>query len=110
MPEHGIATAEDGFQLDIQLNDRAGDAWLITRDPLISVPLRDAAAMSPWGLPTVVPEVLLVFKARTCAAATGSTPGPAPSPRPATARLAAGPVSRMGHPWMSELSGDGGVK
>ena len=33
-------------------------------DPSISLPFGDAVAMSPWGLPTAVPEALLAFKAR----------------------------------------------
>ncbi|MGH2610300.1 MAG: nucleotidyltransferase domain-containing protein, partial [Tepidiformaceae bacterium] len=64
VPADGIATIEDGFWLDIQIADRSRNDWLISRDPLISMPLREAVATSPWGLPTVVPEVLLAFKAR----------------------------------------------
>jgi hypothetical protein len=60
---NGIMTAEDGFVLDIQLNECAGDRWTLSRDPLISAPLGDAITMSSWGIPTVVPEVLLFYKA-----------------------------------------------
>ena len=49
--------------LDIQLGDRSGDDWILSRRPRISLPLRNGIQASPWGLPTVVPEVLLFFKA-----------------------------------------------
>ena len=64
MPEDGIATAEDGFSLDIQLDDRQDEDWVLSHDPLLSVPLARCIAESAWGLPTVVPEVLLFYKAR----------------------------------------------
>lgn len=111
MPEGGIATTEDGFWLDIQLNDRAGDTWLISRDPLIKVSLGDAVAMSRWGLPTVVPEVLLVFKARDLRRR-DKLDFQALLPRLDQQQRdwLRHAISLMGHPWMSELSGDGGVQ
>lgn len=111
VPENGIATTEDGFWLDIQLDDRAGDAWLISRDPPISVPLREAVAISPWGLPTVVPEVLLAFKARDLRRRDrldfeALLPGLDHNQRDWLRNV----VSLMGHPWMSQLSRSGGVE
>ena len=64
MPKDGIATAEDGFFLDIQVDDRAGDAWIVNPDPEVSILFERGVLMSPWGLPTASPEVLLFFKAR----------------------------------------------
>ena len=64
MPKDGIATTEDGFFLDIQIDDRAGDEWILHRDPPISRPLRRAAQASLWGIPVASPDVLLFFKAR----------------------------------------------
>ncbi len=59
----GVLKPEQGFTLDIQLNERSGDDWILSQQPRISLPLRNGVQQSPWGLPTVVPEVLLFFKA-----------------------------------------------
>jgi hypothetical protein len=64
VPADGIATTEDGFILDIQVDDRMGGEWVLSREPLLTVPLRDAVQMSPWGVPMAAPELLLFFKAR----------------------------------------------
>jgi hypothetical protein len=64
IPPDGIATTEDGFFLDIQLDDRSDDQWILSRDPRIQVPLSEAVAECPWGVPAVLPEVLLFFKAK----------------------------------------------
>ena len=72
----GVLTPQQGFGLDIQFGDRSGRDWILsstaawewpaaarTRQPRIGVPLRHGIEASPWGLPTVVPKVLLFFKA-----------------------------------------------
>lgn len=69
----GILTPEQGFILDIQFNDRTGDEWILSSTAVwesqgqlaldIRVPLQEVIRTSPWDLPTVVPEVLLLFKA-----------------------------------------------
>ena len=63
VPPDGILTPQQGFGLDIQFNDRSGDDWILSHRPRISLPLRNGVQQSAWGLPTVVPEVLLFFKA-----------------------------------------------
>ena len=63
LPDMVDSPAEQGFGLDIQLNDRSGDEWVLSREPRITMPLRGAIQQSPWGLPTAAPEVLLFFKA-----------------------------------------------
>ena len=63
-PPDGVLTPQQGFSLDIQFGDRSGDDWILSRQPRISLPLRNGVQQSPWGLPTAVPEVLLFFKAR----------------------------------------------
>ena len=40
MPKDGIATDEDGFFLDIQIDARAGDEWVVLHDPRISIAVR----------------------------------------------------------------------
>ena len=97
--------AASGFGLDIQLDDRSGDDWVLSRQPRISVPLRNGVQQAPWGLPTVVPEVLLFFKARELRR------------RDKLDFLALLPhltaeqrdwlrnaISLAGHPWLSQLS------
>jgi hypothetical protein len=63
LPERVDLAPEQGFTLDIQLGDRSGGDWVLRRRPRVSLSLRDCIQPSPWGLPTVVPEVLLFFKA-----------------------------------------------
>jgi hypothetical protein len=50
--------AEDGFGLDIELGERAGERWVLSREPYVTVPLSTSVAMSPWRIPTLTPEVL----------------------------------------------------
>ena len=57
------APAQQGFGLDIQLNERSGQDWIFSREPHISLPLRLSVRQSGWGLPTVCQEVLLFYKA-----------------------------------------------
>jgi len=54
---------EAGFGLDIELGERSGNEWVLSREPYVVVPLAGNVAMSPWGIPMVTPEVLLAFKA-----------------------------------------------
>jgi hypothetical protein len=65
LPNHVMGRLDDGeaFSLDVQLSDRAGDGWILSAEPRVIIPLRKAVQRSPWGLPTVVPEVLLFYKA-----------------------------------------------
>lgn len=74
VPETGILTAEQGFGVEFVFNELIGDGeWLLyfipndvegfTPKPVLSVPLERCIKESPWGLPTLVPEVLLFYKA-----------------------------------------------
>ena len=63
LPERVNDAAVQGFGLDIQIDDRAGDEWVLKRDPRVSRLLGDCVQESSWGLPAAVPEVLLFFKA-----------------------------------------------
>jgi hypothetical protein len=45
------------------VNEQSGDEWLLNREPPIALPRSRWCEDSAWGLPTVVPEVLLFFKA-----------------------------------------------
>jgi hypothetical protein len=112
-PVSGIMLAEDGFILDVQINDRDSSHWLLMDEPRLARSLPDAVRTSLWGIPTVVPEVLLFYKAidlrrrdRTDFAAL--LPALAPAQR-AWLREA---VAAMGHPWSRELAaaGAGGAR
>jgi hypothetical protein len=63
IPGDGIARAEEGFTTEFQLNERSGNDWLLSEHPQISLALEESVRQSPWQLPTVVPEVILFFKA-----------------------------------------------
>jgi len=110
----GDLTPQQGFSLDIQFGDRSGDEWILSLQARISLPLRNGVQQSPWGLPTVVPEVLLFFKATAYA----GTPNYM-RPRDRQDFLALKPrlskeqrnwlreaisVVDAGHPWLAELS------
>ncbi len=101
----GVLKPEQGFTLDIQLGDRSGDDWILSRQPRISLPLENGVQRSPWGLPTVVPEVLLFFKAgelrrRDKLDFLALLPHLTQEQRD----WVRGAISLVGHPWLSQLS------
>ena len=105
LPERVNAAAQQGFSLDIQLNDRSGDDWILPRQPRISLPLRNGVQRSPWDLPTAVPEVLLFFKAcdlrrRDKLDFLGLLPHLTAEQRDWLRDA----ISLIGHPWLSQLS------
>jgi len=63
LPDRVDNAAGQGFGLDVQFNERSGDDWLLSREPRVAMPLQRAVGQSGWGLPTLVPEVLLFYKA-----------------------------------------------
>jgi hypothetical protein len=64
LPDHLDAPAQAGFALEVLLNERSGGDWIFSREPRIAVPLRRCVRQSAWGLPTLVPEVILFYKAK----------------------------------------------
>jgi hypothetical protein len=54
---------QQGFHLDIQLNERSDGEWVLSREPRVAMSLADCIRQSAWGLPTLVPEVVLFYKA-----------------------------------------------
>ena len=105
LPNRVDAASQQGFSLDIQLNERSGDDWILSRQPRISLSLRNAVQQSPWGLPTVVPEVLLFYKAldlrrRDKLDFLAFLPELTQEQRD-WLRSA---ISLVGHPWLSQLS------
>ncbi len=101
----GVLKPEQGFTLDIQLGDRFGDDWILSRQPRISLPLGDGVQQSPWGLPTVVPEVLLFFKARELRQRDKvDFLALLPQLTREQRDWVRGAISLAGHPWLSQLS------
>jgi hypothetical protein len=105
LPEGAVLTPEQGFVLDVLLDNRSGDEWLLWDEPRVSTPLVNGVQESPWGLPTVVPEVLLFFKA-TEPRRRDHLDFAALLPHLGTAQRdwLRDAVSRLGHPWLRRLS------
>jgi hypothetical protein len=55
--------ARQGFGLDVQINERLGGDWLMSRKPELRRPLAECIGKTGWGVPAVTPEVLLFYKA-----------------------------------------------
>ncbi len=63
-PAHIHARRPGWPELDFALNVRSGDRWLLSVEPELVVSITDAVLNSPWGLPTLSPELILWHKAR----------------------------------------------
>lgn len=63
LPEDGVCEPAKGWWLDIQIDEGAGDEWVLRREPRVALPMRDAIRTTPWGVPATSPEALLFFKA-----------------------------------------------
>lgn len=105
MPDRLDDPAQQGFGLDIQVNERSGDDWIFSRAPRISLPLHQCVGQSGWGLPTLVPEVLLFFKARDLRRRDkldflGLLPHLTDEQRDWLRNA----ISLVGHPWLTQLS------
>lgn len=105
LPDRVDSAEAQGFGLDIQLNDRSADDWILSAKPLIGLSLRDAVQQSPWGLPTVVPEVLLFFKALDLRRRDKlDFQHVLPTLSHEQRDWLRDAISLVGHPWLSELS------
>ena len=106
-----------GFNLEVIHNERSGDDWVFSREPRITMPLRRCARQSAWGVPAVVPEVILFYKANP--PAWRDLPPPPLRPRDDLDFLALTPhltrqardwfleaisLVNPGHPWLPRLS------
>jgi Aminoglycoside-2''-adenylyltransferase len=52
-----------GFKLDININERQHGDWILLREPRVALSLAPAVRQSAWGVPAVVDEALLFYKA-----------------------------------------------
>lgn len=116
LPAHVHARSPDGLNLEVLLNERSGRDWVFSREPPVIMPLRRCARQSAWGLPTVVPEVLLFYKA-TAYFGDEELEGRRPQDEPDFLALLPHLAQRQGrwlreavsqvhpgHPWLTELS------
>ena len=62
-PSHIHAYSDDGLNLDIQLNRQSGDHWVFAASSEVRKPVKECIRQSLFGLPTLVPEVVLFYKA-----------------------------------------------
>lgn len=106
LPDRLDSPAEAGFGLDIQVNERSGDDWVFSREPRITMPLSRCVGQSAWGLPTLVPEALLFYKASELRRR-DKLDFLAMLPRLTEERREwlREAISLVGHPWLAQLSG-----
>ncbi|MBA2631593.1 MAG: hypothetical protein H0U86_01110 [Chloroflexi bacterium] len=117
LPAHIHARSDDGFTLEVLLNERSGRDWIFSREPRITLPLRRCVRQSSWGLSTVVPEVILFYKANPPAWRDGLPPDLRPHDELDLLALLpnlteeqrswiweAISLLRPGHPWLGPLS------
>ncbi len=102
MQDLAVPTSDE---YDIQLAAHSGDDWVISRNPLIALPVSRCVRRSVWGLPTLVPEVLLFYKARGLRRRDkldllALLPHLAGEQRDWLRKA----ISLVGHPWLAELS------
>ncbi|MDQ5834598.1 MAG: hypothetical protein M3550_16335 [Actinomycetota bacterium] len=64
LPMHEIWARSSGFDLEVLLDERSGRDWVFRRDPRVTLPLSSLAVESDWGLPVLVPEIVLLYKAK----------------------------------------------
>jgi hypothetical protein len=62
LPDSLSAPAQQGFDLDIQFDERAGDDLILRREPLVLAVGR-SVERTPWEVPALRPAVLLFYKA-----------------------------------------------
>jgi aminoglycoside-2''-adenylyltransferase len=61
LPAH-IHTTRDGFELDVQINQRLGHQWVLNREPYLGLGLPRCAMRSAWDVQTLTPELVLFYK------------------------------------------------
>jgi hypothetical protein len=65
LPIHEVRARSAAFELEVLLNERTRTDWVFRRDPRVTLPLRSLAVKSPWSIPTLAPEVVLLYKAKS---------------------------------------------
>ncbi len=54
--------SEPAFQ--VMLAESSGGEWIFRRNPKVRMPISAMGFHSPWGLPYLAPEIVLLFKAK----------------------------------------------
>jgi len=110
-PDHEIhAHREVGElrHLELLLNESSGGLWRFRRNPSIARPIDDVGSRSPDGVPFLVPEIVLLYKAK------GTRPRDERDFETALPLLDRGQREWLSyalrachpeHPWVSRLSG-----
>lgn len=103
----------DGFDLEVILNLRHGKSWVLGERPVLARPITGCFSASQGGVPTVIPEVVMFFKATAYEGVEGY-----PRPRDESDFLALLPLlanerrqwlyqsvaaRQPSHPWLSKL-------
>jgi hypothetical protein len=99
-PGHGV------YRLDIFREPHDGDTWICRRDESIRLPYDRIIVTSPAGIPYLVPEIVLLFKAKHGRPKDQADfSGVLPLLNPARRAWLAAALARVhpGHPWISEL-------
>lgn len=99
-PGHGV------YRLDIFREPHDGDTWICRRDESIRLPYDQIIVTSPAGIPYLVPEIVLLFKAKHDRPKDQADfSGVLPLLNPARRAWLATALARVhpGHPWISEL-------
>ena len=106
LPDRLDVPAQQGFGLDIQIDERSGSDWIVSREPRIMASLRQCVRQSAWGLPTAVPEVLLFYKARGFIRRRDQLDFLALLPELTQEQHGwlRNAISLVGHPWLAQLS------
>ncbi len=63
-PAHVHARKPGWPELDINFNERHGSRWIVNRRPRLTVSVDSAARENAWGLPVLVPKLILWHKGR----------------------------------------------
>lgn len=106
IPVNLADAAGQGFDLDIQLSDRTGEDWVLSRDPLLTVPIGEAIRESPLGWPTVVLEVLLYYKSNLWPKDRLDFRSARPHLTGQQRQWLRNTIAVVGHPWLSLLTND----
>jgi hypothetical protein len=96
------------YRLDIFREPHDGDTWICRRDPSIRLPYDQIIVTSPDGIPYLVPEIVLLFKARHARPKDDADfAGALPLLDPARRAWLVAALTRAhpGHRWLSALTG-----
>jgi len=98
--------ATGDYLLDVFREPHDGDTWICRRDERIRFPYRDIIRRTPGGIPYLVPELVLLFKAKHCrpkdqADFDAAVPTMTAEQRATLADLVA--RAHPGHHWLAEL-------